>query len=1254
MSRRRIAQLSIICCVFLLNSEISSFGFLSNDVTTIFGAYSNAFYVLSGSNAWFANSQTSGSNPNNATYFWGQANEIESVLDAYEWTSNATYQAMSSNLLNGFSYSNGNGTNWSWDSYNDDVMWAVMAFARGCLDTGNANFGNIAKFNFDMAYARGWDTNQGGMYWTTGDTNKVAAVNGPASIAAYLLYLIYNDTNYLNKATNIYSWEYSNLFVPSTGMIYDGMHTNSPPSGAPTTYNQGTFIGAANFLGQTNAATLAANYTMNSMSSGGYLPRYGLANNNSGFNEIFLCWMTRFMKQWNLQSTYQLWLQGQANAVWNGHRSSDNLSWCQWPYITPTGTNFYSWDCISSLEAMLAVPPTQVTNAMTVTLLTSDASGASSFQSSLNWSNGNAPSYTNDYVVNGLTLRSPQDGFNHYFAGDSLTLSNGAVLACKNTSGGLGVVVGTALYLNNGEIADWSDNSTEVSGPVTLENGGGIIDPQFNALTISAQISGTGFLRIQAVDSAHTNGTVILNNANTYTGGTVLDANQTLELSGEGTLGTSAGPLTFSNTAFLGYGQVNLNGTSQGIGNLNGFGGAVMNSSTNFSVLTIGSGNTATGGNGDGSGTFYGKIVATATQPLSLTKAGAGTLTLRGNVSINSLDIGLNNSSATVTNGSVVVAAGGSLSAGFTANDSIAIASGTFNASTYGTLDVSGATSFNVNVGTLDMGVNAQIPGSSFPWTGSLLLGTNNNIVASDSMIIGDSVSAFNTSASQVVFTTAAGGTTTIQTPVLYLGVRKCNPTFTFGSGAIFDVGSSGSRTALGIGNAGGLSGSIGTGTTFGSTADFSAGIFNGVLSQLTIGSINDTGNGSENGVMILGSNGGNHLDIGGDGNVVILGQNYLGGGSGNANGTLTISNLNASSTIDSSNNSTAIILGSTAQSSGTLNLNGGTLRIITTGSGIAGGTGSSALNLNGITLQAGTNSASFITNISSTVINSGGVTFDTSGFNITIPQALSGNGGLTKIDTGKLTLTIVDTYTGNTMISAGTLALSGFGSIANSGFISISNGATLDASGRSDQTLTMSSGSTLKGSGTVLGNLNAQAGSIINPGDTIGTLNIQGNVALAGTMLMELNCTNGGQTNDQLAASGTIAVGGVLTVTNLGPPLQVGDTFQLFNQPVSGFSSFTLPALNAGLGWSNTLVMNGSIQVISTASMAPFNIEAQVNGNLLTLTWPMDHTGWTLESNTNLLGTNWTDIDGSSTTNQIAILVNQNDASLFFRMVSP
>lgn len=114
----------------------------------------------------------------------------------------------------------------------------------------------------------------------------------------------------------------------------------------------------------------------------------------------------------------------------------------------------------------------------------------------------------------------------------------------------------------------------------------------------------------------------------------------------------------------------------------------------------------------------------------------------------------------------------------------------------------------------------------------------------------------------------------------------------------------------------------------------------------------------------------------------------------------------------------------------------------ITLGNGSAGGTlicsgsfysaGSHSLILNGGTLQ---NNATFAL-ISQLVIliQDAGGTINTASGNLTIPQAITGTGALTKTGSGILILSGANTYGGGTTISAGTLQINGslLGAIAN------------------------------------------------------------------------------------------------------------------------------------------------------------------------------------------------------------------------------
>lgn len=341
--------------------------FSSANSDTIMDAFNTAFYVSdSTTTGHYQESQTGGT-----TGFWDQAEDIEAQIGAYERNpTHGNFAQIMTNLLNRFDSTagQGQGTNWSWNIYNDDVTWAVLANIRAYQDTGIPLYKNCAIWNFNMMYARAWDTTYfgGGLFWTTAKTSKNSCINFPACIAAYRIYQVTGNSSYLTEAQNIYNWAKGYLWNSSTGQVYDNINTNGTVSTGATTYNQGTFCGAASYLGDTTSAQLVADYTMNSMgttssNSGGYnlLPQYGLENNNSGFNSICIRWINRYMTDHNMQSRYLPWLQTNAQTAWNIRLTSDNLSWCQWHTNTPSGTDLWAWDCVSSATALQAIEPTQ-------------------------------------------------------------------------------------------------------------------------------------------------------------------------------------------------------------------------------------------------------------------------------------------------------------------------------------------------------------------------------------------------------------------------------------------------------------------------------------------------------------------------------------------------------------------------------------------------------------------------------------------------------------------------------------------------------------------------------------------------------------------------------------------------------------------------------------------------------------------------------------------------------------------------------
>jgi autotransporter-associated beta strand protein len=153
---------------------------------------------------------------------------------------------------------------------------------------------------------------------------------------------------------------------------------------------------------------------------------------------------------------------------------------------------------------------------------------------------------------------------------------------------------------------------------------------------------------------------------------------------------------------------------------------------------------------------------------------------------------------------------------------------------------------------------------------------------------------------------------------------------------------------------------------------------------------------------------------------------------------------------------------------SGTVNLNGGALAV--GGVSHSVGTALATFNFNGGTLQATAAKSNFMAGLSNAYVREGGAKIDTQNFDISIGQALAHagsaatDGGLLKTGGGKLTLTGAISYTGNTTIAEGALAIDNhqtttLTTISGAGNLSIGSGSTLNA--KSIDVNTLSIGST-------------------------------------------------------------------------------------------------------------------------------------------------------------------------------------------------
>jgi autotransporter-associated beta strand protein len=302
------------------------------------------------------------------------------------------------------------------------------------------------------------------------------------------------------------------------------------------------------------------------------------------------------------------------------------------------------------------------------------------------------------------------------------------------------------------------------------------------------------------------------------------------------------------------------------------------------------------------------------------------------------------------------------------------------------------------------------------------------------------------------------------------------------------------------------------------------------------------------------------------------LGVCSLGGGQ--AGGSITV-NIQNSASLSTGPNNLDLHNVNRSTAATTLNLNGGILTVGSFSKTRIGSTQLSTNNFNGGILRAGANNPSFLPQLNGVTANvkAGGAKIDDAGFAITISQPLlhdpalgaTPDGGLIKSGSGTLTLAGVNTYTGPTIVSNGTLLIPGSLS-GNSG----------------PSAVTVLAGATLTGDGTIGGAVTVNNGGTLAPGLSAipSPLTINSNLTLNTSSLLNFEL---GSTSDKLIVSGDLVLGGILNITNLagfGP-----NTYTLITY--SGTLTGNLPTIGA--------LPSGFVATISTDTSGQINLIVQL-----------------------------------------------------------
>ncbi|SMD26009.1 glycoside hydrolase family 76 protein [Kibdelosporangium aridum] len=312
---------------------------LTMNTDAAFDALNRAFLVSDGNRRYYKESL----GKTEKDYFWRQALDIQAAEDVYDSTRRPETRDLIGRLLDTFLQQNqGSGGlyDWNWNEYNDDLLWAGLAFARGYKITGNRTYLSQAQYAFTRIYDRGWDSALGGgVWWSVEKQEKSALSNSPAVILGVLIFESTGDRAYLDRARAIYDWTWGRLLDRSTGGVHEHIKANGTVSSGQTVYSAGAFVGAAQALyrntGQRSIfddAKRTTDWVIRERTVNGIMTN---GTREGTWQSEFSRGMGEFVRENNLWDQYYDFMKRNADAAWNARRTDLLLTWNRWDAQTP-------------------------------------------------------------------------------------------------------------------------------------------------------------------------------------------------------------------------------------------------------------------------------------------------------------------------------------------------------------------------------------------------------------------------------------------------------------------------------------------------------------------------------------------------------------------------------------------------------------------------------------------------------------------------------------------------------------------------------------------------------------------------------------------------------------------------------------------------------------------------------------------------------------------------------------------------------